>query len=111
VGRFEIELRQNGREAPSIAKSQNPPRRILRFSCEAKVDAGEHSVRFVLKDIKKGKWAADQMWNIASTDWQPLELYFDVSPTADLLFRIDDEKPSVAPSTLHLRHLVIVEET
>jgi hypothetical protein len=51
------------------------------------------------------------MWNIASTDWQPLELYFDVSPTADLLFRIDDEKPSVAPSTLHLRHLVIVEET
>jgi len=110
-GRFEIELRQNGKGVPSIAKSQNPPRRILRVSCDTKVDKGEHAVRFVLKDINKGKWEAEKKLTVASADWQPLELYFDVSPTADLLFRIDVEKPSIVPSTLCVRHLLIAEET
>lgn len=109
-GRFEIELRQDGPESPSIPKSQSPPRRILRVTCEARVDSGEHSVRFVLKDVKTGKWASDQKRTIGNTDWQPIELYFVVSPAADLLFRIDDEKPTVAPSALYMRHLVIFEE-
>lgn len=106
-GRFEIELRQDGPDSPSIRKSQSPPRRILRVAFDAKVDAGEHSVRFVLKDIELGKWAADQKRTIGNTDWQPIELYFVVSPAVDLLFRIDDEKPTVTPSTLYMRHLVI----
>jgi hypothetical protein len=61
----------------------------------------------VLKDVKTGKWAAEQKRSIINTDWQPVELYFPVSPAADLLFRIDDEKPSVTPSTLYMRYLVI----
>jgi hypothetical protein len=110
-GRFEIELRQNGKSAPSIDKSQSLPRRILRVSCDAKVDKGEQVVRFVLKDIKKGKWEADKKLTVACVDWQPLELFFEVSPAADLLFRIDVEKPSIASSTLSVRHLLIAEET
>lgn len=109
-GRLEIELRQNGKGSPSIAKRLNPPRRILRVSFEAKVDNGEHVVRFVFKNVNKGEWEANKKLTIASNDWQPLELYFDVSPTADLLFRIDDEKPSVIHSTLYVRHLLIAEE-
>ena len=111
VGRFEIELRQEGEDAPSIARRQTPPRRILRISCEARVDAGEHVVRFVLKDIKKGKWANTEKRTIANTDWEPIDVYLAVSPTIDLLFRIDDETPTISPSSLYLRHLVIEEAT
>jgi len=107
VGRFEIELRQVGPELPSIPKRQSPPRRILRVAFDAKVDAGTHTVRFVLKDTNMGQWAANEKRTIGNTDWQPIELYFVVSPAADLLFRIDDEIPTVAPSTLYIRHLVI----
>jgi hypothetical protein len=106
-GRIEIELRQDGPDAPSIRQTQIPPRRIVRVTFDAKVDGGEHSVRIVLKDIKKGEWAANQKLILANVEWRPTELYFVVSPTADLLFRIDDEKPSIAPSTLYLRRLVI----
>jgi hypothetical protein len=106
-GRLEIELRPEGPDAPSIRQTQIPPRRILRVTFDTKVDGSEHLVRFVLKDIKKGDWAANQKRTIANTEWQAVELYFVVSPTADLLFRIDDEKPSVAPGTLYIRHLVI----
>jgi len=78
-GRFEIELRQDGLQSPSIPKSQKPPRRILHVTCEAKVDTGEHPVRFVLKNIMTDKWAADQMRTVANTDWQVLDMYFDVA--------------------------------
>jgi hypothetical protein len=105
-GRFEIELRHNGPDAPSIRQSQSPPRRVLRVACEAKVDKGAHRVRFVLKDTN-GEWVANEERAIDNTDWQPVELYFSVSPTEDLLLRIDDEMPSKVPSTLYMRHLVI----
>jgi hypothetical protein len=105
-GRFEIELRHDGPGAPSIRQSQRPPRRILRVACEAKVDKGAHSVRFVLKD-NSGEWVANELRAIDNTDWQPVEVYFSVSPTEDLLLRIDDEMPSKVPSTLYMRHLVI----
>lgn len=109
-GRLEIELRQDGRKSPSIPKSQKPPRRILQIACEAKVDTGEHAVGFVLKDVKKGKWAANQIRNINWTDWQPIVMYFEVAPTADLLFRVDCEKTSAVPSSVYLRQLKIVDE-
>lgn len=110
-GRYEIELRQDGPESPSIAKRHKPPRRILRVSCEAKVDEGERSLRFVLKDIKADKWADNAVKIVKSSSWEPIELDLAVAPTIDLLFRIDDEKPSIVPSTLFLRKLVIAEQS
>jgi hypothetical protein len=105
-GRFEVELRHNGSREPSIRQTQRPPRRVLRVACEAKVDKGEHTVRFVLKDAN-GDWVTNEKRAVGNTDWQPLELYFDVSPISDLLLRIDDEIPTEFPSALYMRHLVI----
>lgn len=109
-GRYEIELRRAGPDMPSITKKHEPPPRILRIACDAKVDAGEHAVRFVLKDIKTEKWVGNTLKQVSAKEWTPLEVYFRVPSTADLLFRIDVEKPSIVPSNLYLRNLMIAEE-
>jgi hypothetical protein len=110
-GRYEIELRHKGRKEPSIPKRHAQLERIIKVSCEMKIEGGAHSVRFVLKNVRTDKWEANQTKNVKSEDWERTELYFVVSPTSDLLFRIDDLQPSTAPSRLYLRALQITEET
>jgi hypothetical protein len=110
-GRYEIELRRNGPEKPSFPKEHEPIHRVFRVSCEAKVDNGKHELRFVLKDMKAGKWTASEKKDISSTEWTAVEFYLKALSTVDLLFRIDDERPSCAPSSVYLRNLVIAEET
>lgn len=109
-GRYEIELRYNGKAEPTLVKRREPSLRSLRISCEAKSEGGEHSIRFVLKDEKADKWVGDQTKVVANPDWERIELYFEVPPTVDLLLRIDDERPSLVPSSLFLRRVQIVEE-
>ncbi|MEA2819524.1 MAG: hypothetical protein QOJ86_1528 [Bradyrhizobium sp.] len=110
-GRYVIELRRKGRKAPSISKHYIHVERVLRVSCEAKVEGGAHSLRFVLKNIETDKWEADQTKSIKNSEWERIDLYFSVPPTADLLFRIDDLRPSKVPSRLYLRGLQIAEES
>lgn len=109
-GRYEIELRRDGPERPSIAKKHEPVDRVLRVSCESRVDSGKQRLRFILKDQKAKKWVADEKQDVSSTEWTPVEMYFRVATTVDLLLRIDVEKPSQIPSNLYLKSLVVVEE-
>jgi len=110
-GRFEIQLRRYGPKEPSFRRSQDLILRVLRVVCEAKVDHGRHMLRFVLKDEKTDTWVANETKSIDSTNWSPLECYFQVPTTVDLLFRIDDEEVSPVPSSVFLRNLLITEET
>jgi hypothetical protein len=109
-GRYQIELRRDGRDKPSIAKTTTPPERVFQVSCEAMVDRGERTIRFLLKDEKANKWLDNDVRTISSTTWTELSVYLRVPATIDLLFRIDDEKPTIVPSSLCLRNLVIAEE-
>jgi hypothetical protein len=85
-GRYEIELLQEGPDRLSIPKKHEPITRIIRVRCEAKVEAGEHTLRFVLKNLKTEKWAANKVATVAATDgWKLLEEYLRVPSTADLL--------------------------
>jgi Predicted nucleotide-binding protein containing TIR-like domain len=109
-GRNVIELRKNGPDQPSILKKQDPSYRVLHVSCEVKMEGGEHTLRFVAKDIKKGEWVDSKKRRVAETDWAGIDEYLNVPATSDLLFRIDDEDVSVAPSSVFIRNLKIVEE-
>jgi hypothetical protein len=109
-GRYEIELRREGPDKPSFLKKHEPVTRIIRVGCDAKVDAGEHTLRFVLKDTKAGKCGANAVRQVAATDWTPIEAYFRVGSTLDLLFRVDVEKVSHVPSSVFLRNIRITEE-
>jgi len=109
-GRYEIELRRDGPEIASLPKKHEQTYRVIRMSCDVKVDRGDHLLRFVLKDIKEDEWVANQKLNVSNTEWTTLDFYFRVSPTVDILFRVDHEAPSVIPSNVYLRNLVIVEE-
>lgn len=108
-GRYEIELRPSGPKKPSLSKAIDMPERVLRVSCEAKVEGGEHSVRFVWKDIENDKWVADKSVTVKNADWTKFEFQARIPAFLDLLFRIDDLTPSKAPSHLYLRKLKIVD--
>lgn len=108
-GRFAIELRHKGAEQPSLAKTCTTPKRALRVSCEAKVDSGEHHLRFVWKDIENNKWVVEKLVTVGKATWNKLEFNADVPACVDLLFRIDDLAPSQVPSGLYLRKLAIME--
>jgi hypothetical protein len=109
-GRYEIELRPNGFDNPSIRKKHEAVQRVFRVTCEARVEDGDHTLRFVLKDIKTDKWTASESRKIKANTWEPVEVYVKAQATMDLLFRIDDETPSKAPSSICIRNLVIAEE-
>jgi hypothetical protein len=108
-GKFEIQLRCQGPKKPSFQKRYNPPPRVLHVSCEARVEGGEHVLRFVLKDHETDKWLINEERTITSPDWTGLEVFLWVDSTRDFLFRIDDIA-SNAPSTVMIRNLLIWEE-
>lgn len=109
-GKFELQLRPNGREKPSIKRKYEPVHRVLHISCDAKVDVGEHTVRFVLKDEDANKWIASEVKRVVTNDWTKIECYLQIPATVDALLRIDDEKVSQVPSNLYIRNLKVVEE-
>jgi hypothetical protein len=94
-GRYEIELRPEGKSAPSFPALT----RTIRISCEAMVVGGQHTVRFVMKDIKAGKWIWDKSWSVTKRSWVRIDASCTV-PAVDLLFRIDDLTPLKVPSNL-----------
>jgi hypothetical protein len=110
VGRYEIELRRNGRGKPTIFKSYEPPDRVITVSCDARVEEGDRTLHFILKDEATNKWIAHATETIASSSWTRVTVYLRALPTADLVLRIDDEIPSKMPSTLYLRNLVMKQE-
>lgn len=83
--------------------------RRLRISCQAKAVGSEHTLKFVLKEKTTDKILASEKVHISGDSWNPLEVYFRVSPTADFRFRIDDEYVTNAPSSIHIRGLVLAE--
>jgi Predicted nucleotide-binding protein containing TIR-like domain len=110
-GRNEIELLKDGRPGrPSIPKKHDPPFRVLRVSCDVQVEGGAHTLRFVAKDLTTRNWADHKTIKVVATSWTAVEVYLRVPSSSDLLFRIDDEDVAVAPSSVFIRGLKIIEE-
>lgn len=111
-GRFEVHLRQNGLDRPTIPKQELPARK-LQVCCEAKAESGSaHSLRFVFKDEVAQK--LNDQWvqvigNKGGDTWDKIDLHFQVSSTVDWNFRIDDEVTSEVPGSVKIRNLVIQE--
>ena len=110
-GRFEIELRHNGPQAPSVTKRFALVERVFKVSFDARVDFGAHTLRCVFKNIATGGWDADKAVLVGTRAWKAYRLDMRTPASSDLLFRIDDLGPTVIPSRLYLRKLQIAEET
>jgi len=106
-GRYEIELRPNGQKSPTFQKSIS---RFLRVRCEAKIEGGNHTLRFVMKDIEADEWTDQRTVTIGNTDWKSIEVELNSPPCVDLLFRIDDLNPAKVPSSVFLRNIIVAEE-
>jgi CAP12/Pycsar effector protein, TIR domain len=110
-GKYELELRPEGKKAPSIKKLLQPPSRIFKVTCEVRVSNGStHSLRFLLKDLETNQWVSREIRDVTNNDWGRLSVYLRASSTAELLFRIDDFGVSAAPSHVELRQLSLSEE-
>jgi len=109
-GRNEIKLLPNGPDKPSIPREHDVSFRVLHIECEAMVEGGEHTLRFVAKDLTSKKWADTKTRKITATAWAAVDVYLQAPSTTDLLFRIDDESVAVAPSSVFIRALGITEE-
>jgi len=108
-GRNEIELRPQGEDNPTFVSKQVS--RVFGVSCDAKAEGGEHTLRFVARNVHTGKWEDNKTERIPDgKTWLTLKVYLTVPPTSDVLLRIDDEAASKAPSSLFIRNLVITEE-
>jgi len=109
-GRNEIDVLWNGPEQPSIPKKHDPSYRVLHITCDARVEGGEHTLRFVARDIAAKKWADSKTGRVTTTEWTGLDAYLRVPSTSDLAFRIDDEQVSAAPSSVFIKNIKITEE-
>jgi len=112
-GRYEIWLQRflyDGHERDVIPKNELiAGKRKLHVSCEAKVVDSGHSLRFVLRDEQKGQWLANSVTKLTKNEWTPVDFYFQIPPTVNTQFRIDDEAVSKAPSSVQIRKLVVAE--
>jgi hypothetical protein len=108
AGRYEVELRHNGRNEPTISKTAHPER-IFRIKFKAHTDKGGHELRFVLKDIRKDSWVDNKSVNISTQDWGDFEIYLRAPPSADLLLRIDDRGVTDVPSSVFMSSLLVAE--
>jgi Predicted nucleotide-binding protein containing TIR-like domain len=107
-GRYEIHLQHTGSSKPTIYKNELSPR-TLRVRCEVKVESGEHTLRFVFKDEKANKIEGDRIIKANNKDWEQIDLKFQVPPTVDMSFRIDEQMVSQMPGRIKIRKLVISE--
>jgi len=109
-GRFEVHFhpQHNAPDKPLIYKTELPLRRLT-VRCEAKVESGEHTLRFVFKDEEAKKIMADEVVTIAKKDWEQIDLAFRVPSTVNLSFRIDEQIVSQTASNIKIRNLVVSE--
>lgn len=114
LGRYEAWLQRyvyDGVELQHIPKNEIiAGKRKLRVSCQAKAIGSDHSLEFVIKDEKTGTVPAHSKQKIiGNNNWVPVDLYFQVSPTEDYIFRIYDLEITTIPSSVQIRSLVIAE--
>lgn len=114
-GRFEVWLRhyRYDNEALTLVPKNEliAGKRKLRVSCEAKAIDAKHGLRFVLKDDNTKDWLANEKVEVNRNEWNLINLFFQIEPSADFLLRIDDEVFSAAPSSIQIRNLIIAEKT
>ena len=110
VGRNEIHVIQHGPDRPTIPRKQDPSFRVLRVDCEAKVEGGDHTLRFVAKDIVAKERVDGKKRKVTEINWTVITEYLRVPSTSDILLRIDDENVSAAPSSVFIKNLKISEE-
>ena len=107
-GRYEVELRPNGRKEPTISRTANPER-VFRVTFKAHTDKGAHELRFVLKDVRQNSWVDHKTVNISTQDWQDYGIYLRVPPSSDVFLRIDDRGVTAIPSSVFLSSLRVAE--
>jgi hypothetical protein len=111
-GRYEVQLQHNGYDRPCIFKKDITLRK-LQVRCETRTEGdSEHILRFVFKD-KASQTLNDERVrvrkNADDSNWQKIDLRFQLSATADWYFRIDDEVTSENPGSIKIRDLIITE--
>ncbi|GJH30232.1 DUF874 family protein [Caballeronia novacaledonica] len=83
--------------------------RKLRVSCEAKAAGAKHTLRFLIRN----PWTGDRLFSdtrkVEGNEWKKLEVYLKFDPAQDVIFRMDDEGVSAAPSSVQIRKVVITE--
>lgn len=112
-GRFELWLQRyfyNRKEHAIIPKDELiSGKRKLRVSCEAKAVGGEHTLRFVVREVRTGLRLADEAVRVKGNVWTPFQVYLLADPAQECQLRIDDEQVSIAPSSVQIRNLVVTE--
>ena len=114
-GRYELLLQHysfNGHDYAVIPKDATiAGKRKLKVSCEAKSVGAEHTLRFVVRNIRTGHVMSEDRKIIVGNEWVPIQVYLQADPTADAELRVDDERVTAAPSSVQIRNIVIVERT
>jgi hypothetical protein len=108
-GRYELHLRHNGPKKYSFKRKNDPVFRELEVSCDTKVDVGEHTLRFLLKDEEADEWTAKWETKIVAKEWVKIKCILLAPTTVDVLLRIDDMSVSQVPSSVYVRNLKVVE--
>jgi hypothetical protein len=113
-GRYEVWLQRymyDGVELTHIPKNEIiAGKRKLHISCQAKAIGSEHSLDFVIKEEKTGSVPAHNKQKIlGNNSWMPIDLYFQVSPIENYIFRIYDQDIGRIPTSVQIRNLVIAE--
>lgn len=112
-GRFELHLHRytiNKPETKNLPKDGAKSNRRLRLQCEVKRDEASHGLRFVFKGEDSKEVLDEKDCIVFSPDWQPVVLYFNVTPSEPTHLRIDDLHVLKAPSAVQIRNLVLFEK-
>jgi len=113
-GRYEVWLQRyiyDGFELQHIPKNEIiAGKRKLHVSCQAKAIGSEHSLDFVIKEERTGIVPAHSKQKVIGNNWVPIDLYFQVSPADNYVFRIYDQEIASIPTSVQIRNLVIAEK-
>ncbi len=83
-------------------------KRKLRLRCEARVNQGACKFRFVLAEYPTQTPLEVQDFDLTRSDWTPIELIFQVSPSLDCSLQIHQASVT-EPNVTQIRSLVLLE--
>ena len=107
-GVYQIEIRPNGKNEPSIAQVPTAARRFeVKF--DARIENTSHNLRVVFVDNKFYNWLDDELFVVSSQNWNSYVALLKVSPTSDVLLRIDDEIDTLPSGKLYIRNIIVTQ--
>ena len=83
--------------------------RKLHLHFSVKITGGTQVIRAVVKDKDKNKWLAQKTITVDGSEWVSVDAYFSIPADRKSFIRIDNEKPSLSPTSYQIKDIRLLQ--